>query len=173
MSLVRKLVSQTATYGISSIVGRFLNYLLTPLYTAVYTAAQYGVVVELYAYTAFFIVVLSYGMETAFFRFSQDSEQPEKVLGTSLWSLLCTSVVFLGIAWVAAPNIADAIYYTGHPEYIRWIAVILAADAIATIPFALLRRQNKAIRFSLLRFGNILLNIGLNLFFLVLCSLYT
>jgi O-antigen/teichoic acid export membrane protein len=168
LSQLKKLASQTAIYGVSTILGRLLNYLLVPLHTRVFGTADYGVVSELYAYVSFFIVVLTYGMETAFFRFSQD-EGNKKVFSTSFVSVTLTSVLFmLGMSFFAKP-VAGLIRYSDHPEYIIYFSVILGLDAIASIPFALLRQQSRPVKFALVKNINIFSNILLNLYFLMLC----
>ncbi|MEY4593624.1 MAG: hypothetical protein RIQ47_34 [Bacteroidota bacterium] len=174
MSIYKKLAGQTAIYGLSSILGRLLNYLLVPLYTRVFETGEYGVVTQFYAYAAFLNILFTYGLETAFFRFNQTENNRPQVYSTALLSLLLTSVVlFFGITIFAEPIAASfvAADQLDHrlPLYVIWFAGILACDAITAIPFARLRQQNKAIRFALIRLVNIVLNIGFNLFFLVGC----
>ncbi len=167
MSL-KKLASQTAIYGISSIVGRMLNYLLTPLFTRLFTTAAYGVITELYSYLVFLLVILTYGMETTFFRYSK-LENPAKVYSNALISLFFTSLLFLLLVYLQLDNIALFLDYSANPEYIMWFAIIIGLDSILTIPFAKLRNENKAIKFAGIKLFNILLNISLNLYFLLLC----
>lgn len=174
MSIYKKLAGQTAIYGLSSILGRLLNYLLVPLYTRVFETGEYGVVTQFYAYAAFLNIVFTYGLETAFFRFSQTENNRPQVYSTALISLLLTSAAFfLVITFFAGPIAASFVaadQLDSHlPLYVIWFAGILAADAITAIPFARLRQQNKALRFAMIRLVNILLNIGFNLFFLVIC----
>lgn len=169
MGQLKKLASQTAIYGLSTILGRLLNYLLVPLHTRVFATADYGIVGELYAYVSFFIVMLTYGMETGFFRFSQNEENKEKVFPTAFISICVTSIIFMiGMSAFSQP-IANAIRYPTHPEYIIYFALILGLDAIASIPFALLRQQNRPIKFAIVKNINIFSNILLNLYFLLLC----
>lgn len=168
MNLFKKLAGQTAIYGLPTIVGRLLNYLLVPLYTRVFAPAEYGVVTEIYAYVAFLFVVLTYGMETAFFRFSTTHPDKEKVYGTSLFSLLATSTIFLIIVFSATPTISSALGYADNPEYIKWFALILCADAICSIPYAKLRLSNRPIRFAVVKVVNIATNIAFNLLFIVI-----
>ncbi len=168
MNLFKKLAGQTAIYGLPTIVGRLLNYLLVPLYTRVFAPAEYGVVTEIYAYVAFLFVVLTYGMETAFFRFSTTHPDKEKVYGTTLFSLFVTSIFFLVIIFSATPTISSAMGYADNPEYIRWFALILAADALSSIPYAQLRLKNKPIRFAIIKVVNIVTNIAFNLLFIVI-----
>ncbi|MGZ4035005.1 MAG: oligosaccharide flippase family protein [Bacteroidia bacterium] len=170
MNPLKKLASQTAIYGLPTIVGRLLNYLLTPLYTYNFAPAEFGVVTSAYAYVSFLLVFLTYGMETTLFRFSQTEPDKQKVYTTSLISVLCTSSLFVLLAFFFAAPVSNAIRFTGHPEYVVWFAIIIATDAVAAIPFAKLREQGKAKRFAIIRTINISVNIGLNLFFILFCN---
>ena len=169
MNPLKKLAGQTAIYGLSSIVGRLLNYLLVPLYTRYFSTAEYGEVTTLYAYVAFLVVILTYGMETAFFRFSQNEQDKKSVYSTSLISLLISSAIFIILMFMNADSIANTLNFDGHPEYIQWFALIVGLDAVSSISFAKLREQSKAARFALIRLLNIFINIGLNLFFIIYC----
>ena len=172
MSVIKKLASQTAIYGLSSIVARFFNYLLTPLYTSkeVFTPDQYGIISEMYAYVAFLVVFLTYGMETAFFRFSsRDEFKSDKVYSTVLISLLSSTGIFILTAWIFCQPIADFLLYPDHKEYVIWFAIIVGLDAVSSIPLARLRKEHKAVRFAMINLINIIVNIGLNLFFLAYC----
>lgn len=169
MNPLKKLAGQTAIYGLSSIVGRLLNYLLVPLYTRYFSTAEYGEVTMLYAYVSFLVVILTYGMETAFFRFSQNEQDKKSVYSTSLISLLISSAIFIILMFMNADSIANALNFDGHPEYIQWFALIVGLDAVSSIAFAKLREQSKAARFALIRLLNIFINIGLNLFFIIYC----
>jgi len=164
---LKQLAGQTAIYGLSSIVGRLLNYLLVPLYTRYFIPAEYGVVTELYAYVAFLVIVLTYGLETAFFRFSQKDNDVKVVYSTVLISLIVSSLVFVILMFASSSLIANWMGYAGHTEYIEWFAIIIALDAVAAISFAKLRAQNKALRFVLIRLINIFVNISLNIYFIV------
>lgn len=167
---LKRLAGQTAVYGLSSIVGRLLNYLLVPLYTHVFLTSQYGVVTIMYSYVAFLIVILTYGMETAFFRFSEARPgEKQVVFGTSLLSVLFTSLLFVLATTFFRQPIAGALRFPDHPEYILWFGLILGMDALSAIPFARLRSENKAFRFAGIKLVNIGVNIGFNLFFLLLC----
>ena len=166
MNPLKKLASQTAIYGLSSVVGRLLNYLLVPIYTRYFLPAEYGVVTELYAYVAFLVVLLTYGMETAFFRFSK-KEETTNVYSTTLISLLISSVIFIGLIFLNSSAISRWLGYANHPEYIQFFALIIGMDAVASISFAKLREQDKAMRFAFIRIVNIMINIGLNLYFIV------
>jgi O-antigen/teichoic acid export membrane protein len=166
---LKKLASQTAIYGLSSVVGRLLNYLLVPLYTRYFIPEEYGVVTELYAYVAFLVIVLTYGLETAFFRFSQKENNNRIVYSTSLISLIFTSLLFICFMFSFSENISALIGYSTNQEYVKWFALIIGLDAISSISFAKLRALNKATRFALIRLVNIFINIGLNLFFIIYC----
>ncbi len=166
MNKIKQIAGQTAIYGVSSIVSRLLNYLLTPLHVSVFAPAQYGVITEMYAYVSFLIVFLTYGMETAYFRYSHKYD-PHKVYSTAVTSLSISSSAFLFFVLLFSGSIASFIGYPGHPEYVKWFAFVVAIDAFNTIPFAKLRNQNKAVKFSVIRTLNILVNITMNILFLV------
>lgn len=167
MNPLRKLAGQTLIYGTGTIVPRLLNYfLLTPFYTRIFITGEYGVITELYAYVAFLLVLLTYGMETAFFRFAEKEPDVKKVFGTSVVSLFVSSALFVLLVALFVDPIATLMQYGNHPEYIMMFAVIVALDAFTAIPFARLRQQNKALRFSIIKIVNVLVNIGLNFFFL-------
>jgi len=166
---LKQLAGQTAIYGLPTILGRLLNYLLVPLYTYQFATSEYGVVTEMYAYVSLFAVILTYGMETAFFRYSQTEDDKGKVYGTSVLSLIITSAVFITISMIFARPVASRMGYAEHTEYIRWFVLVLAFDALSAIPFARLRELNKAGQFALIKSINIVINLGLNLFFILLC----
>lgn len=166
----KKLAGQTAIYGIPTIVGRLLTQFLTPLYTYIYTTGEYGVVTSMYAYVSFLLVLLTYGMETALFKFSQSQQDKEKVYSTSLISVFSSSVLFIALAGLYASPVANAIRLHGHSEYIVWFALILGADAVANITFAKLREQNRPLRFSFIKSTNIAIFIFLNVFFIWFCG---
>jgi O-antigen/teichoic acid export membrane protein len=176
LSGLKKLASQTAIYGISSIIGRLLNYLLVPLYTRVFSEGDYGIVTQLFAIVAFLNIVFTYGLETAFFKFSHSNANKIQVYSTALISLCFTSLIYCsGILYFSN---AIAVSFTIDsqapvlPYYIQCFAVVLAADAISALPFALLRQQQRALRFVSIRMVNISINVLLNLFFLVICPQY-
>jgi O-antigen/teichoic acid export membrane protein len=166
---LRKLLNQTAIYGLSSIVGRTLNYLLVPLHTYIFSGhrADYGVISELYAYVAFLIVFLTFGMETAFFRFLHAKENKEQVFRNSFLTLIGLNGLFLLVVLFFNQNIANALLYPNHNEYIILLAVIVAIDAVSSLPLAKLRAEEKAKRFALIQFTSIGVNILLNLVFLL------
>ena len=166
---LKKLAGQTVIYGFSSVLGRLLNYLLVPLYTRLFLPEVYGIVTELYAYVTFLLILLTYGMETGLFRFGNDKQNFNKVYSSILFSLSVTSSLFIIIVLVFLEPIASAMQYSEHPEYILWMALIVALDAFTSIPFARLRLENKAWKFAIIKLINICTNIGFNLFFLIYC----
>ena len=155
MSSIKKLAGQTAIYGLSTIVGRFVNYLLVPLHTALFSKADFGTVAEMYGYVSFLNVVLMYGMETAYFRFSNSNKDNPKVFSTALISILATSIIFMVGAVLFAQPIANLIRYPEHAEYVRYFALIIGLDALTFLPFALLRQQNKPLKFAFVKNINI------------------
>ena len=165
------LAKETAIYGLSSIIGKFLNWLLVPLYT--YVLAQqsdYGIVTNLYAWTALLLVILTYGMETGFFRFAnKEGAHPNTVYVTAMVSLFTTSLLFAVLCCVFCRPIAAALGYPDHSEFIALLSVVVAMDAFACIPFAYLRYKRRPLQFAALKLLFVFLNILLNLFFLVLC----
>lgn len=167
MVSLKKLLSDSVIYGLSSIVGRFLNYLLVPLYTYHISAASggYGVVTNLYAYTALLLVILTFGMETTFFYFAnREGADSKSVFSTALGSVGSVSLLFvLGVFALLGP-VESAMGYGAHPEYIAAMAVVVALDAFQAILFARLRYENRAWKFAALKLAFIVLNIGLNLF---------
>lgn len=176
MANLKSLTKDTAIYGLSSIIGRFLNYLLVPLYTDAITKASggYGVITNIYAYTALLLVILTYGMETTFFRFANKSEEdPKKVYATILLSVGTTSLLFVIFVFIFLSPISSAMGYADHPSYIWVMAMVVAIDAFQCIPFAYLRYQKRPIKFAALKLLFVVLNIILNLvFFLLLPALY-
>ena len=169
MSALKKLAGETVIYGGSSIIGRFLNWWLVPFYTRMFVPEQYGIVSNVYAYVAFLLILLTYGMETSFFRFAGKSEKPDEVYTTTLISLLVTSVSFVLAIFVFSGNIATWMEYPGHPEYVRWMGLTVALDAFTSIPFARLRLNSRPIRFAAVKLIGIAVNIGLNIFLIYYC----
>ena len=165
------LAKETAIYGVSSIVGKFLNWLLVPLYTYVLQQqSDYGIVTNLYAWTALLLVILTYGMETGFFRFvNKEGENAQTVYSTSLITLFTTSLLFGLACVIGQAPLARALGYPMHSEYVAMLGVTVAIDAFACIPFAYLRYKKRPLQFAILKLLFVLLNIVLNLFFLVLC----
>ena len=176
MANLKSLVKDTAIYGLSSIVGRFLNYLLVPLYTNVIAAESggYGVISNIYGYVALVLVILIFGMETTFFRFvNKDPEKEDTVYTTVLMMVGSVSLLFLVAVFGFLPQISSYLGYSSHPEYIGIMAVVVALDAVQAIPFSYLRHKNRPIKFASLKLLFIVMNIGLNiLYFIVFPSLY-
>lgn len=176
MAGLKALAKDTAIYGLSSIVGRFLNYLLVPLYTATLSAASggYGVITNVYAYTALLLVILTYGMETTFFRFAnKEGEDPRRVYSTALMAVGFTSLVFIVLVLTFISPISAAMGYAEHPSYVWVMAVTVALDAFQCIPFAYLRYKKRPVKFAALKLANIVMSIALNLvFFLALPAWY-
>ncbi|MEI7978949.1 MAG: polysaccharide biosynthesis C-terminal domain-containing protein [Bacteroidota bacterium] len=168
MSSIKKLASQTAVYGLSTIVGRMFNFLLVPLHTALFSKADFGTQSEMYGYVAFFNVLLLYGMETAFFRFTNDNKENPKIYSTALISVIISSVSFMLIFILFSQPIASLIRYPNNAEYIVYFALIIGLDAITMLPFAYLRQQNKPLKFAIIKNINIFTSILLNLYFLLL-----
>ena len=167
MNPLKKLASQTAIYGLSSVIGRLLNYLLVPLYTRYFLPEEYAVVIEMYAYVAFLVIVLTYGLETAFFRFSKKENDGKVVYSTALISLIISSVIFVLLMFVGSSSIANYLGYGIEPIFIQWFAIIVGLDAISSISFAKLREEEKAVRFVTIKLFSIFINIGLNLYFIM------
>jgi O-antigen/teichoic acid export membrane protein len=170
MGIIRKLASQTAIYGLSSIFGRFLNYLLVPLYTYYFSAEEYGVVAEFYAYAGFFSVLLLLGFDTGYFRF-RDKELVggDKAYATALWFILLVNIGFFALILSINPWLSNLLHYSEHPEYVLCFSLILILDAISSIPFARLRAENKAFSFAAIKIIEILITVGLSLFFIKYC----
>ena len=166
---MKSLAKDTAIYGLSSIIGKFLNYLLVPLYTyALARTADYGIVTNLYAWTALLLVILTYGMETGFFRFANREDYDAKsVYKTAYFTLFSTSALFALLVIVFRHPIANVLGYADHSEFVAMMFATVAVDAFACIPFAYLRYQKRPIRFAILKLLFVLLNIGFNLLFLV------
>ena len=167
---MKSLAKDTAIYGLSSIIGKFLNYLLVPLYTyALARTADYGIVTNLYAWTALLLVILTYGMETGFFRFAnrEDYDAPT-VYKTTYCSLLISSALFTLLVCLFNQPIANALGYPDHSEFIEMMAATVALDAFASIPFAYLRYRKQPIRFAALKLLFVVLNIAFNILFLVI-----
>lgn len=168
---IKALAKDTAIYGLSSIVGRFLNWCLVPLYTILFPATEYGVVTYVYSIVALALIVLTYGMETGFFRFSNHERyrDEQEVYSTSLISLGTSSALFITLILVFLSPISDAMQCRGHESYVAMMAIAVGVDAFTAIPYCQLRQQRRAWRFAGIRLTNIAVNIGLNIFFLIIC----
>jgi len=164
---VQKLAKQTLIYGLGTIVPRFLNYgILTFFYTRVFDKSEYGIVTELYAWMVLLLVVLTYGMETGFFRFSQNKEDYDKVYSTALISLLVTSVGFILFVFIFIDPVSSVLNYSENHNYIKMFAMIVSIDAFSAIPFARLRKENRPIVFSFIKIMNVIVTIIVVLFLL-------
>jgi len=164
---IKQLFGQTAVYGFGTVVPRLLNYLLlTPFFTRVFGLGEYGIVTELYAYVVFLMIILTYGMETGFFRYAQSHKNKDDVFSTSVLSLFFTSGVFILMVSLFYDNIASVMGYGEQPEFILWIGLIIGIDAFTSIPFARLRWENKALKFAAIRIASVMVNISLNFAFL-------
>lgn len=169
MKEVQKLAGQTLIYGFGTIVPRFLNYgILTFFYTRIFSKAEYGVVTELYAWMVLLLIVLTYGMETGFFRFSQKKEDFEKVYSTSLISLFITSALFFVLVNIFIKPVSAVLNYSNNQDYIRMFAAIISIDAFSAIPFAMLRKENRPVIFSLIKIVNIIVTIIAVVFLLII-----
>ena len=171
MAGLKSLAKETAIYGVSSIVGRFLNYLLVPVYTIALPASSggYGVVTNIYAWVALILVLLTCGMETGFFRFANKGQDgPMRVYSTTLLSVSIGSLVFVALGLLFLEPIAGWLEYGEHPWYIGMMMIVVAMDAIQSIPFAYLRYKKRPIKFAALKLLFIFLNIALNLFYYVI-----
>jgi O-antigen/teichoic acid export membrane protein len=169
MSLIKKLAGETAVYGLSSIVGRFLNYFLVPIYTNIFPASEYGIVVDLYAWVGLLTILFVYRMETGFFRFGTKLEDRDKTYSTLSTMLLITTPIFCGLLIGFAEPIAEWMKYPGQSNYIIWFAIILGLEALSAIPFAKLRLDGRPWVFAAIKLTNIGVNLTINLFFLLLC----
>ena len=168
---IKSLAKDTAIYGVSSIIGRFLNWCLVPLYTACFPQAEYGVVTFVYAVVAVALIILTYGMETGFFRFANDERwhDPMTVYSTSLISLAATSSLFVLVVALFLQPVTRLMECDGNPSFVMIMALCVAGDAFLALPFSYLRYKKRAVRFAVIRLVNIGVNIGLNLFFILLC----
>lgn len=171
MAGIKSLAKDTAIYGMSSIVGKFLNWCLTPLYTYLLVPEEYGIVVNLYAWIGLMLVLLTYGLETGFFRFANDPDKgkPQTVYSTCMTSVTITTLLFLGVVFSCLSPIASLLQCAHHRDYIVMIALIISFDVFSALPFAYLRYRLRPLRFAFLKLLNIALTIIFNLFFLLVC----
>lgn len=169
MSSIKKLAGQTAWYGLSSIFGRFLNYLLTPILATIFASAEYGKITTLFTIAAFLNIIYTYGLETSYFRFS--SLQPEsKVYNTSSSSIIITTILLTAVLWFFTKDIAVFLEFADHPEYVLWVIFIVALDTLCVMPFAKLRYTGRPRKFAAIKILNIIINVALVIFFLVVCK---
>lgn len=171
MNPLKKLAGQTALYGVSTILGRVLNYALVPIHTLIFARENYGIITELYAYVAFFNILYTFGMETAYFRFTSraQSEEERHRIYYSVWTaVFLISTVSSAILLGNAEAIAASLGYAGLGYIVRWLAIILWIDAMVAIPYARLRQENRPLQFTITKLSAIVLQVALNLFFLLL-----
>lgn len=170
MSLLKKLAGDTVIYGVSSILSRILNFvILVPYLTNVFSTKEYGVVSEFYAYVALLLVIFTYRMETTFFRFASREEEKGSTFSTASISLLVTTLILSSLLLLASQSIANWLQYPTHQDFVIWIILIIALDALAAIPLAQLRLDNRPMRFAGIKVINILVNIFFIFFFLEIC----
>lgn len=171
MAGVKSLAKDTAIYGLSSIIGRFLNWCLVPMYTFVFPKEEYGIVTFVFSVISLVLTVLIYGMETGFFRFANHDRwrDPMQVYSTALISLATSGTVFFMLVLAFLSPITEAMKCGSHTSYIWMMALCTAIDAFSALPFSYLRYRKRAMRFAMLRLVNIAINIGFNLFFILLC----
>ena len=162
MSGIKKLAGQTAIYGVSTVLGRFLNVFLTFWLTYEFGAEKFAIFSLAYAYVTFLNVIFTYGMETSYFRFSQDEQYKNHVYSTALLSIILTTIIFAAAMIHYAPQIADIWRVPDNPEYIKWFAWIIALDTITAIPFARLRQQGRPIKYAALKLANIVIYVCWN-----------
>lgn len=173
MNPLKKLAGQTAMYGLPTIIGRLLSYALVPLLSYIYgKPAEFGKNIEFYSYISFFNVLFTYGMETALFNFSASESDKESVYSTALRSLIVSSILLSLPFLCFSGSLAALLRYPGHYEYIWFAILIVATDAVAAIPFAKLREQNKAKRFAKLKLVNIIMQLVITIFFIGICKFY-
>lgn len=165
--MLKKLASDTALYGVSTMLGRMINFLLVMLHSELFGPEELAVQVQLYAFTGIALVVYTFGMETSFFRYARDIVEREKYYNLILTAVILVSLLLSGIIFASSGSIADSIGYPEDARLVRWFSLIIAADSITSIPFARLRLEEKSRKFVAIRFGSILLMVGLNLLFLV------
>ena len=167
MSIIKKLAGDTAIYGIPSIVGRSINFLLIFFYTGFFTPELLAPQIEFYAYAGFFFVVLPHGMETALFNFSRDKSNYKNVFATAMTSISGVVALFIALMVLNRENVAEFTGYSDHISYVIWFVIVLSFDVLKTIPYALLRYLNKAKKFAAVKSIGIALNVSLNIFFIV------
>lgn len=171
MSKITKLASETVLYGLGSIIPRFLNFLLFPLHTRVFNPEDYGVVSYLYVFVAFLNIVYTFGMETAYFRFAtKEGNDPTRIFNIAQTVVVTLSISLSAIFIIFANPIADSLSIAGKSHYIIWLAIIMLIDGVVALPFARLRLEKRPLRFALARIINVMILIGLNLYFFVIAD---
>lgn len=170
MGHVKQLAGQTMVYGLGIVLPRLLNYaLLTPFYTRIFSTTEYGIITELYAYLVFLMVLLTYGLETGLFRYADSEKVKDNVYKTTLISISVTTGIFLMFSSVFSVAVANFIGYPGKEAFILMMAWIIGLDAFSSIPFAKIRLENRAVRYTLIRLAEIFSNLLANWFFLYYC----
>ncbi len=168
MQQYKKLAGQTALYGLGTIVPRFLNYVvLTPFYTNIFSVEQYGIVTNLYAYVVFLLILLTYGLETGYFRFTKSEDEPRKVYSTIMSSLFTSTLLFVVIILIFNPSIARVLDYPDRPYLVVLFSMVVAIDAFSAVPFAKLRFEEKAKKFGYLKIFNVVVNLFFNFLFYI------
>ncbi len=169
MKAFKELAGQTIVYGVGTIVPRIFNYLLTPLYTYVLIESNFGIITEMYSYVAFFMVLLTFGMETTFFRFTNLGHKKESVFSNAFLTLLITSTIFLILVFFNVNSISNILGSSNYKSYVILMAFIIFFDVMSAVPLAQLRQDNRAYFFTVIRIVNVLINLLLNIFFFVIC----
>jgi O-antigen/teichoic acid export membrane protein len=170
LNYIKQLAGQTAIYGMGIVLPRVLNYLLlTPFYTRIFSPEQYGVITELYAYIVFLMVILTYGLETGFFRFADKENNKDDVYKTSLITIFVSSSLFILLIFVFARHIAIGLDYEANSNFIIWLGIIVGLDAFTSIPFAKIRLDNRPVKYAIVRVAEVGVNIASNWFFLIYC----
>jgi O-antigen/teichoic acid export membrane protein len=169
LASIRQLANQTAWYGLSNIIGRFINYLLTPLLAGIYASPEFGDISILFALAAFLNIVFTYGMETSYFRFSQKTEE-SKVFNNTFGLLLITTLILSALIYIPSGSLATMMSLGDQKKFILYVILIVAADTLAVVPFSRLRHQGRPKKFATIKLANILLNISGVVFFLYLCK---
>lgn len=170
-SPLKKLAGETAIYGLSSIIGRAVNFLLVPFYTGIFNESEYGIVGELFVDVAFLNILFLLGLETAYFRFSnkENADEP-RIFNITQTTIFLNAVLISGVILIFSQSIADFLLISDHSNYIVWLALLMGIDAIAAIPFAQLRLKNQPKKYAFIKLTNIVVNVGLNLFFFIVCK---
>jgi O-antigen/teichoic acid export membrane protein len=166
---IRQLASQTAWYGLSSIIGRFINYLLNPILTTIYASAAFGDISILFALAAFLNIMFTYGMETSYFRFNQKAGE-EKVFNSTMTILLVTTIVFTSLLILPSQQLASFMELGNRSDYVIYVVLIVCLDTLAVIPFSRLRQKSRPQKFAFIKVSNILINVSLVVFFLYFCK---
>lgn len=167
---MKSLAKDTAIYGLSSILGKFVNWGLTPILTVALATGEYGLMTNLYGFTALVVVILTFGMETGFFRFiNKGEDEPDKVYSSALLFVGGMCVLFLALIFIFLKPVSDYLEYSGHRDYIAIMAIIIALDAFMSIPSAYLRYQKRPIRFAVVKLSGIFTTVLFTIFFLLLC----